>query len=111
MSAPATRRLTRRVSWETLLAILLVAAIAAGGILNPDFLSAANWTNLLANFVEIALMALPLCLIVIAKEIDLSVASILGLSSVRSWECFGKLVCPCRLPSCFACWRALWREP
>jgi rhamnose transport system permease protein len=81
MSAPATRRLTRRVSWETLLAILLVAAIAAGGILNPDFLSAANWTNLLANFVEIALMALPLCLIVIAKEIDLSVASILGLSS------------------------------
>lgn len=81
MSAPATRRLAQRVSWEALLGILLAAAIIVGGILNPDFISAANWTNLLANFVEIALMALPLCLIVIAKEIDLSVASILGLSS------------------------------
>jgi rhamnose transport system permease protein len=35
----------------------------------------------LANFTEIALMALPLSLIVITNEIDLSVASILGLSS------------------------------
>lgn len=81
MSAPATRRLTHKVTWETLLGLLLIAGVAAGAILNKDFLTAANWTNLLANFVEIALMALPLCLIVIAKEIDLSVASILGLSS------------------------------
>lgn len=81
MNAPATRRLAHRVSWETLLAILLLIAVVVGGILNRDFVSAANWTNLLANFVEIALMALPLCLIVIAKEIDLSVASVLGLSS------------------------------
>lgn len=80
MSAVATRRLTKGISWETLLALLLLAAVAAGAILNQDFLSAANWTNLLANFVEIALMALPLCLIVISKEIDLSVASMLGLS-------------------------------
>jgi rhamnose transport system permease protein len=80
--APAsTRRLTRKVGWETILAILLVIAIVGGSILNRDFLSTANWTNLLANFVEIALMALPLSLIVITSEIDLSVASVLGLSS------------------------------
>lgn len=80
--APAsTRRLARKVGWETILAILLVIAIVGGTVLNPDFLSIPNWTNLLANFVEIALMALPLSLIVITNEIDLSVASILGFSS------------------------------
>src|ERR1700752_2219620 len=77
----STRRLARRVSWETILAALLAITIVGGGILNKDFLTPENWTNLLANFVEIALLALPLSLIVITKEIDLSVASILGLSS------------------------------
>jgi rhamnose transport system permease protein len=76
-----TRRLTRRVSWEVMLAVLLVFAIAGGSLINSDFLTTDNWSNLLANFVEIALMALPLSLIVISGEIDLSVASILGLSS------------------------------
>src|SRR6516164_923438 len=77
----STRRLARRVGWETILAILLVVAIVAGNFLNKDFLTTENWANLLANFTEIALMALPLSLIVITNEIDLSVASILGLSS------------------------------
>ena len=76
-----TRRLTRRIGWETILAVLLVLAIVGGSLVNADFLTVENWSNLLANFVEIALMALPLSLIVITKEIDLSVASILGLSS------------------------------
>ncbi len=77
----STRRLARRVGWETILIGLLVIAILGGALLNGDFLTADNWANLLANFVEIALMALPLSLIVITKEIDLSVASVLGLSS------------------------------
>jgi rhamnose transport system permease protein len=77
----STRRLARRVNWETILALLLLIAIGGGTLLNKDFLTAENWANLLANFVEIALMALPLCLIVITGEIDLSVASTLGLSS------------------------------
>src|ERR1700737_247527 len=80
-SQTSTRRLARRVGWEAILAILLVVAILGGTILNKDFLTAENWSNLLANFIEIALMALPMSLIVITKEIDLSVASILGLSS------------------------------
>lgn len=78
---PSTRRLARRVSWEAILALLLVIAIAGGNFLNKDFLTVENWANLLANFTEIALMALPLSLIVITNEIDLSVASILGFSS------------------------------
>jgi rhamnose transport system permease protein len=78
---PSTRRLARRVGWEVILAVLLVIAIVGGNFLNKDFLTVENWANLLANFTEIALMALPLSLIVITNEIDLSVASILGLSS------------------------------
>ncbi|MBV9106761.1 MAG: ABC transporter permease [Verrucomicrobia bacterium] len=77
----STRRLARRLSWEAILGALLLIAISGGGFINKDFLTAENWANLLANFVEIALMALPLSLIVITNEIDLSVASILGLSS------------------------------
>jgi rhamnose transport system permease protein len=77
----STRRLARTVGWEAILVTLLVIAILGGALLNKEFLTADNWSNLLANFVEIALMALPLTLIVITKEIDLSVASILGLSS------------------------------
>jgi rhamnose transport system permease protein len=81
MSQPSTRRLARRISWETILALLVLIALVGGMLLSKDFLSVENWSNLLANFVEIALMALPLSLIVITNEIDLSVASILGLSS------------------------------
>jgi len=77
---PSTRRLARRVGWEAILALLLVIAIVGGNFLNKDFLTVENWANLLANFTEIALMALPLSLIVITNEIDLSVASILGFS-------------------------------
>src|ERR1700730_7693080 len=80
-SHPSTRRLARRVTWETILALLLLIAVVGGTLLNKDFLTLENWSNLLANFVEIALMALPLSLIVITNEIDLSVASMLGLSS------------------------------
>jgi rhamnose transport system permease protein len=78
-SQPSTRRLARRISWETILAVLVLVTVVGGMLLNKDFMTVENWSNLLANFVEIALMALPLSLIVITNEIDLSVASILGL--------------------------------
>ena len=35
----------------------LCIAIVGGAIINKDFLTTENWANLLANFVEIALMA------------------------------------------------------
>src|ERR1700740_3747201 len=97
----STRRLASRVSWETILALLLLIAVAGGMLLNKDFMTVENWSNLLANFVEIALMALPLSLIVITNEIDLSVASMLGLSSSLLgflWE--DKLAMPLAITVC-----------
>lgn len=67
--------------WETTLAVLVIAALLGGGLLSPDFLTTQNISFLTANFSEILLMALTMTLLVIVAEIDLSVASILGLCS------------------------------
>jgi len=70
------------MSWEALLVVLLLVSIVLGASLSPYFLSGFNFYALTSNIMEIAIMALPMTLIIIAGEIDLSVASVLGLSSV-----------------------------
>jgi rhamnose transport system permease protein len=72
------RRLLR---WESVLVLLLVAVAVGGSLAEPGFLSGSNLFYLGLDVGEIALMALPLTLVVVAGEIDLSIASILGLSS------------------------------
>src|SRR5260370_39790000 len=71
------------VSWEALLVLLLLIGVVIGSVLSPYFLSSFNLEYALpSNIMEIAIMALPMTLIIIAGEIDLSVASLLGLTSV-----------------------------
>jgi rhamnose transport system permease protein len=67
--------------WETGLVIVVIAVLIAGGSVSPEFLTGANIFNLGLSYGEIAIMTLPMALIVISGEIDLSVASILGMSS------------------------------
>jgi len=67
--------------WETLLLALFVVLLPAGQAISPQFLTSDSFTTGSLDFSEIALMALPLTLVVIAAEIDLSIASVLGLSS------------------------------
>jgi rhamnose transport system permease protein len=67
--------------WEALLFGLLIAFFVLGNALSPYFLSATNFSNLTSQTMEVAIMALPLTLIIIAGEIDLSIESTLGLSS------------------------------
>src|SRR5437764_13458630 len=69
-------------SWEALLVLLLAIGIGIGSVLSPYFLSGFNFNALTSNTMEIAIMALPMTLIIIAGEIDLSVGSVLGLASV-----------------------------
>jgi len=68
------------VRWETALLVALVAALLFGSQ-TKQFMTATNFFYIGINIGEIAIMALPLTLIVISGEIDLSVASMLGLSS------------------------------
>ncbi len=69
-------------TWEALLVVLLLVSILLGSLLSPYFLSGFNFYAITSNIMEIAIMALPMTLIIIAGEIDLSVASVLGLASV-----------------------------
>ena len=67
--------------WEALLVGLIVVMIIAGQGLSPEFLTADSFTTGSLDLSEVALMALALTLVIIAAEIDLSVASVLALSS------------------------------
>ncbi|MFM0074949.1 ABC transporter permease [Paraburkholderia sediminicola] len=80
-SALLTRKRETPLQWEVLLVIVLALSLVLGRLLSPVFLTGANVSNILADLTEIALMALPMTLIIVAAEIDLSVASVLGASS------------------------------
>jgi rhamnose transport system permease protein len=67
--------------WETLLVVLLGATGIAGQLISPEFLTADSFTTGSVDFSEVALMALPLAMVIVAAEIDLSVASVLAVSS------------------------------
>jgi rhamnose transport system permease protein len=69
------------VRWETGLALLVVAIVIFGALSSPQFLTSGNFFNTGVTSGEIAIMALPMTLIIISGEIDLSVASTLGMSS------------------------------
>ena len=75
-----TARLRPLIRWETLLFVLVIALIAIGNAVSPVFLTARNFSNLIVALIEVAIMALPMTLIIIAGEIDLSVESMAGLS-------------------------------
>jgi rhamnose transport system permease protein len=74
----ATRHLLR---WETGLAVVVIAIGVLGVSTSSEFLTSYNLFNLGLQSGEIAIMALPMTLIIISGEIDLSVASIAGMSS------------------------------
>jgi rhamnose transport system permease protein len=73
------RRLLLR--WEALLLLILAVLVALGVRLSPVFLSPQNFANLTVAEMEVAIIAVPMTLIVIAGEIDLSVESMVGLAS------------------------------
>ena len=75
---PLVRRLLRG---EIVLVALLVVVGLVGEQTSPGFLTGTNLFYLGLDVGEIALLSLPLTMIIIAGEIDLSIASILGLTS------------------------------
>jgi len=65
-----------------MLALVLVLEIVLFSFLSPYFLSVDTLSDATFNFTERALVALPLALLIIAGEIDISVAGIIALASV-----------------------------
>ena len=68
--------------------MLLAGTVAYGAHASPYFLQWSNLFFICLNVGEVAIMALPLTLIVVTGEIDLSVASTLGLCGVTMAELF-----------------------
>src|ERR1700755_302170 len=74
--------LSRFANWNSFLAILFAGVGSYAAISVPHFASAFNLSQAAAGLSEKAILLLPMALLIIAREIDLSVASILALSSV-----------------------------
>jgi rhamnose transport system permease protein len=74
-------RLRPALRWEAGLAAVVVTVIIVGSSVSPQFLTGNNLFNVGLSNGEIAIMTLPMTLIIISGEIDLSVASILGMAS------------------------------
>jgi rhamnose transport system permease protein len=80
-AAPRSRlRLGALARWETLLVVVLLLLVVAGSQMSDVFLSSSNFANLTSSMMEVAIMALPMTLIIITGDIDLSVESMVGLA-------------------------------
>ena len=80
--------MARLKTWEGMLALLFLATFAGNVVLAPEFLTLQNQINLFQLSIEKIIVALVMTLIIINAEIDLSVASVMGLSACA----FGYLV-------------------
>ncbi|MFF2438432.1 ABC transporter permease [Streptomyces sp. NPDC058107] len=81
--------LVKYLRWDTVVGVLLIAVFLAGSGTTEGFADTANLSAALDDTAEIALIALPMTLLVVAGQVDLSVASMLGLSSALAgslWE-------------------------
>ncbi len=79
--------MSRRIALERLAGLrevvtfaLLVAASVSCALASPDFIGALNFSFILTNAVEVGLMALPMTMLIVMGEVDLSVGSTLGMS-------------------------------
>ncbi|WP_435155408.1 ABC transporter permease [Amycolatopsis sacchari] len=92
MSDKTTRPawLSRLASWDAAVIVvtIVVLVIASGAVEN--FGTSRNFTFLLLDLLPIALVALPMTFVVVTGEIDLSVASTLGLTSAVMGEAWNR---------------------
>ena len=85
IAAAALRRLR---SWEGLLLGLLIIVVALSLARSPVYLGVGNIVNLFQLEIEKIIVALTMTLLIINGEIDLSVASIMGLAACVLAYCF-----------------------
>jgi rhamnose transport system permease protein len=69
------------LSWEALLLFILVVVVLINVTLSPFYLGLNNQINLFQLSIEKIIVALAMTLIIINAEIDLSVASVMGLAA------------------------------
>ena len=78
LTTPAARALR---SWEAVLIAVAIAVFVTNSFASPYFLNAWNLSDATFNFTEKAMIAFAMAMLIIAGEIDLSVAAIIALAS------------------------------
>lgn len=79
--APRRPFLASFLRWEWMLVALILVDVLINMRLSPYFLNALNLSRTSSDFMEIGLMMLPMVFIIITGNIDLSVASNMGMSA------------------------------
>ncbi|WP_425482009.1 ABC transporter permease [Cytobacillus depressus] len=72
------------LKWELALLVFLFIEILLFGQLSPSFLDVNNLLYSMNDFIYIALAAIPMTFVIITGGIDVSVGSIMGLSSIMT---------------------------
>src|SRR4051812_46026356 len=76
----------RLATWDTAIIALTVLVLIVASLTVDNFGTSRNFTFLILDLLPIILVALPMTMIIVTGEIDLSVASTLGLtSSLMGW--------------------------
>lgn len=75
--------------WEFILALVLAGVMVMGTLISPYFLDIWTLSDATFNFSEKAIIALPMALLILTREIDLSVAAIIALASLAMGLCAG----------------------
>src|SRR5271156_922785 len=65
--------------WEAFLLVVLIGTFVCGAQVSRYFLTSSNISIALAGMTPAAIVALPMTLIIVTGEIDISVGSIVGL--------------------------------
>jgi rhamnose transport system permease protein len=78
---PRKALLSRLLRWEWFLVLLILLVVIVNSRLSPYFLDVKNLFRASSDFIEIGLMMLPMALIIVTGNVDLAVASTLGMTA------------------------------
>jgi rhamnose transport system permease protein len=81
VNRPIGKAWERLKSWEGFLLAILIAIILFNAARTPNYLSVGNQVNLFQLYIEKIIVALIMTFVIINGEIDLSVASMMGLAA------------------------------
>jgi rhamnose transport system permease protein len=86
LNPPHRPLFTRLLSWEWFLVFLIMLVVIVNSRLSPYFLDVQNLFRASSDFMEMGLMMLPMVLIIVTGNVDLAVASTLGMTaSFMGW--------------------------
>lgn len=78
---PRRSVLVRFLRWEWFLVALIALVVIVNSQLSPYFLDVRNLFRASSDFIEMGLMLLPMVLIIVTGNVDLAVASTLGMTA------------------------------